>query len=206
VDRQLVGEVPALRDLDRVDLADEIGDGDVGRRELLAVALIGREPDQLDGVTVVRDPVLAGGADRLERIVVDLASGDRGQHGVEQRDERARDTRLRLATLAEEDDVLAGEDRVLDLGHDGLLVADDPFEEGLLARERDHEIRTQLFLHGAAAISALAKRSDGHGTVGGHERSPSFRARASLGRGYHAILALQCHPRRHLRPRSTIQT
>ena len=36
VDRELVGEVAALGDLDRVDLADEVGDRRVGRGELLA--------------------------------------------------------------------------------------------------------------------------------------------------------------------------
>ena len=36
VDRELVGEVPALGHPDRVDVADQVGDGRVGRRELLA--------------------------------------------------------------------------------------------------------------------------------------------------------------------------
>ena len=38
-------------------------------------------------------------------------------------------TGLGLAALAEEDDVLARQDRVLDLGNDGLVVADDAGEE-----------------------------------------------------------------------------
>ena len=44
VEGQLVGQVAALGDLDRVDLADEVGDGDVGRRELLGVAAVARQP------------------------------------------------------------------------------------------------------------------------------------------------------------------
>ncbi len=44
VDRELVGEVPALGDLDRVDLTDEVGDRRVGCRELLAVAAIAVHP------------------------------------------------------------------------------------------------------------------------------------------------------------------
>ena len=40
VDGQLVAEVAALGDLDRVHLADQVGDGDVWRGELLAVALV----------------------------------------------------------------------------------------------------------------------------------------------------------------------
>ena len=44
VERQLVGQVAALGDLDRVDLADQVGDRDVGRRELLGVAPVARDP------------------------------------------------------------------------------------------------------------------------------------------------------------------
>ena len=44
VEGQLVGEVAALGDLDRVDLADEVGDRDVGRRQLLGVAPVARQP------------------------------------------------------------------------------------------------------------------------------------------------------------------
>ena len=42
VEGQLVGQVAALGDLDRVDLADEVGDRDVGRGELLGVAPVAR--------------------------------------------------------------------------------------------------------------------------------------------------------------------
>ena len=44
VEGQLVGQVAALGDLDRVDLADEVGDRDVRRGQLLAVAAIARQP------------------------------------------------------------------------------------------------------------------------------------------------------------------
>ena len=48
-------------------------------------------------------------------IVVDLAAGDDRHPLVEQVDERADHAGLRLATLAEEDDVVRGEQRVLEL-------------------------------------------------------------------------------------------
>ena len=44
MDGQLVGEVPALGHPDGVDLADEIGDRGVGRRQLLAVSLAAVDP------------------------------------------------------------------------------------------------------------------------------------------------------------------
>ena len=44
VDGELVGEVAALGDLDRVDLADQVGDRGVGRGELLAEAALAVHP------------------------------------------------------------------------------------------------------------------------------------------------------------------
>ena len=44
VERELVGEVAALGDLDRVDLADQVGDRRVGRGQLLAVAVVAVDP------------------------------------------------------------------------------------------------------------------------------------------------------------------
>ena len=44
VERELVGQVAALGHLDRVDLADQVGDRRVGRGELLAVATATVDP------------------------------------------------------------------------------------------------------------------------------------------------------------------
>ena len=58
-----------------------------------------------------------------------------GSHVVEQADEQPRHPGLGLAALAEEDEVLAGEDRVLDRRDDRLLVADDAREDLRAGRE-----------------------------------------------------------------------
>ena len=131
VDGQLVGEVAALRHLDRIHLADQVGDGDVGGGELLAVAPVARDPRDRRAVALLADALAARRADGRERIVVDLAAGQRGHLLVEQADQEPRHARLGLAALAQEDDVLAGQHGVLDLRHDGLLVADDAGEERL---------------------------------------------------------------------------
>ena len=49
---------------------------------------------------------------------------------VEQGGEGAEDARLGLAAEAEQDEVVAGEDGVDELGDDGVVVADDAGEEG----------------------------------------------------------------------------
>ena len=104
VDRQLVGEVAALGHLDRVDLADEVGDGDVRRGQLLAVAAVAARSSRSRRRRPPRPPA-ARQAWQIgaKRIVVDLAAGDRRHLVVEQADQHARDARLGLAALAEED-------------------------------------------------------------------------------------------------------
>ena len=55
VEGQLVGQVAALGDLDRVDLADQVGDRDVGRRQLLGVAPVAGQPVDRGRVAVALD-------------------------------------------------------------------------------------------------------------------------------------------------------
>ena len=62
VQRELVGEVAALGDLDRVDLADEVGDRGVGRGQLLAEAAVAVHPLDRRVVAVLGDQVAARGA------------------------------------------------------------------------------------------------------------------------------------------------
>ena len=64
VQRQLVGEVAALGDLDRVDLADEVGDRRVGGGQLLAVAIVAVHPVDRGVVAVLGDEIAGVAADR----------------------------------------------------------------------------------------------------------------------------------------------
>src|SRR5262245_27908019 len=160
MDRQLVGEVAALGDLDGIDLADEIGDGDVRRGELLAVAPVARQPRDGRAVALGGQALAARLADRRQRIVVDLAATEHGDRLVEQADEESRDAGLRLAALAEEDDVLAAEDGVLDLRDDRLVVADDAGQERSTAPELRDEIVAQLLLDRLASPTTRLQLAD----------------------------------------------
>ena len=55
MDGELVREIAPLGHLDGVDLADEVGNGDVRRGELLAVAAITGQPCDGGGVALRRD-------------------------------------------------------------------------------------------------------------------------------------------------------
>ncbi len=160
VDGQLVGEVAALGHLDRVDLADEVGDGDVGRGQLLAVAPVAREPGHLDGVAALGHALPARGADRRQRIVVDLAAREHGHRLVEQTGEQPRDPRLGLAALTEQHDVLAAQHGVLDLGDHRLVVADDAGQEGLAPAQPGDEVVAHLLLDRLRRVAAVTKLSD----------------------------------------------
>ena len=172
VDGQLVAEIASLGHLDRIDLADEVGDGDVGRGQLLAVAAVAGDPHDRGGVALVGGALAARLADGRQRIVVDLAAGQGGQRLVEQADQHAGHPRLGLAPLAEEDQVLTAEDGVLDLGDDRVVVADDAGQECLAAPQARDEIVTQLLLDRLALPAAVSELPDGPCT--GHERSRSL--------------------------------
>ena len=67
VDDFLVGvRAPLGRGLDRVDVADQVRDRDVGRRELLAVALLARDPRDRRGVALLGENAPAVLRDRRE--------------------------------------------------------------------------------------------------------------------------------------------
>ena len=166
VNGQLVGEVAPLGDLDRVHLAHEVGDGDVRRGELLAVALVTGNPVDRRVVALLGDARLARLAERREGVVVDLAAGDGGRLLVEQVDQAARDARLGLAALAQQDDILPREDGVLDLRQDGLFVADDAGEDLFAVAHLAHQVLAHLLLDGKYLVAALAQLAEGGGFRG----------------------------------------
>ena len=177
VERELVGQVAALGHLDRVDLADQVGDRRVRGGELLAVAT--RPVDPLDrGVLAVLGHQLPAVArHRLVGIVVDLRAGDDRHPLVEEAGERADHAGLRLAALAQEDHVVAGEQGVLELREHRVLVAlHDHGEEHLAGLDAGDGVAAQLLLHRHRDPPRLAELADrgGRGVRGsrGHEGQP----------------------------------
>ena len=163
VDGQLVRQVAALGNLDRVDLADEVGDRDVGRRQLLAVAPVPLDPRHLNRVTILLDKVEAPAADRRERVVVDLAARDRRHVLVEQRDQRAHDAALGLPALAEKDHVVTRDDGIGELRKHGVVVPDDAGEQRLAGAQARDEVSPHLLLDGLVFMAAGAKLGNGPG-------------------------------------------
>ena len=158
---ELVGQVAALGDLDRIDLADQVRDRDVGRRELLRVAPVAGDPVDRRGVAVALHDGPRRRADRCVRIVVELAAVDGRQPRIEETDEQPCHPGLGLAALAEEDQVVPGEDRVLDRRHDRVLVADDAGEHLRPRGQAGEEVGPQLVLDGPRAPARGAEVARG---------------------------------------------
>ena len=172
MDGELVAQVASLGDPDRIDLTDEIGDRRVRRRQLLAVALLRRDPRHWSRIAELADEVTAASADGLVRIVVDLASVNCGDRGVEQRCQRADQSRLRLTALTEKDEVLAGENCVLDLRYDRVVVAENPRKQLVAGRQLAYQVAAQLGPNGSDEVLGAAQLTQGRRKLG--HRAPSL--------------------------------
>ena len=74
---------------------------------------------------------------------------------------RADDAALPLPALAEEDHVVPGEQRVLDLGDDGVVVADDARQQALTARQARERVATHLLAHGTDLVAGCLQLAEG---------------------------------------------
>ena len=69
--------------LDGIDVANQVGDGYVGSGELLDIPFLRTKPGNGRGIALLSQQITATPAEWCIRIVVDLASGDKGKMGVE---------------------------------------------------------------------------------------------------------------------------
>ena len=194
VDGELVAEVPSLGDLDRVDLADQVRDRDVGGGELLAVAAVAGDPQDGGAVALAVEARPARPADRRERIVVDLAAGEGGDRVVEQAHQEARHPRFGLPALAEKDDVLPAQDRVLDLGDHALVVADDAREERLGPAEARDQVIAHLLLDRLRPVALcleLADRARPHRRSSRAPRTSDSHAAMSRSSSAHTVCGMR---------------
>ena len=116
--------------------------------------------------TGVRSPSAATSAwqrphDGRVRVVVDLAAGDDRRPLVEQADEGADQAGLALPALAEQHEVVAGEQGALDLGDDGVVEADDAGQGRGAGGEAGDEVLADLGLDAAVDVPGGAQFAEG---------------------------------------------
>ena len=107
VNRVLAAQlVAALGRLDGIDVADQVGDGDVGRRQLFHVAIIGGQVRNGRVVGIVGQQFAAAAANRRVRIVVDFAAAQVRHMRIEQAGKRAQDAAFRLPAQSEKNKIM----------------------------------------------------------------------------------------------------
>src|SRR5207302_4756216 len=103
-------------------------------------------------------------AERRQRVVVNLAARHHGNLFVEQVDEAAQDAALGLSTKAKQNEVVLRENRVDQLRHDRLVVADDPGEQRLAGLQLAYEVVADFLFDGTRVQTRLpefAQRMNG---------------------------------------------
>jgi hypothetical protein len=166
VDGLRVAQGAALGHLDRIDVTDEVADAGVRRRQLLAVAVAAVQPADRRGVAVLGDLPVCPDRDRVQRVLVELAAHQDRRPLVEQADEGADQPGLALPALAEQHEVVAGDEGPLDLRQDRVLEPDQAGEADLAAAEPGEQIAAQFGLdrpEGRAGGPELAERRGGGG-------------------------------------------
>ncbi len=153
VDGLRVTQGSALRDLDRVDVPDQIADAGVRSGQLLAEPFEAVLPGHRGVVTELGDQQPAPGAHRGERVIIDLAAGDHRRPLVQQAHQGADQAGLALPAFPEEDDVVPGEQSAFDLGEHGVVEADDAGKPVLATRHPGEGVVAQFRAYGPVPVS-----------------------------------------------------
>ena len=156
VHRQFVGQqVATACSLDGIEVADDVGAGDVRGGQLFDVALF--PPQPIDGGVgpTLGDEILGIARDGGERIVVHLTAGDDRDLGIEEVHQLAENAALGLPAQAQEDEVLLGEEGVDDLRDDRLFVAHDAGKQFPPVLQGLQQVGTDLRTHRRLYPSAL---------------------------------------------------
>ncbi len=170
----------ASRRLDRVDVTDDVGNRDVRGGQLLDVARVAGQPGDRHRLSFALGERPARAADRRERVVVDLASLHHRDRLVEKACQSSQDPALGLPAQAEEDEVVAREDRVDELRDDRVVVADDSWEDRATGTQLPHQVLTDFILDAPAG-----DRAAGHRRAEGAEGRDAVVGAVHVGRCMH---------------------
>src|SRR5712692_5509141 len=156
VNREFVGEVAsAAGRANRINISDDVGHGDIGRREFFDESIVSGHPGDGSIVAVGGDSFAAGAADRFQGIVVDFAARHDWHLRIEDVDEAAQNSALCLATKAKKNEIVARENGIDDLRDDGVFIAVHAREKRLALFDGAKQIATELILNGAGSAARI---------------------------------------------------
>lgn len=132
--RQLAAQfMAALRGLDGINVANEVGNGHVGSGELFDVTVIGRQVGNARRLGIGRQQLPAPGAKRSVRVVMNLAAREVGNLWIKQGRQRAQNAALRLSAQTEQNEIVARQNGVNQLRDNRVFVPHDAGEHRLIA-------------------------------------------------------------------------
>ena len=143
------------RCLDRIDVAEQIGDRDIRRRQFLVITLLTREPVDGGVVALLFDHAQARHRDRCQRVVIQLRATDHGNGVIEELGDRTQKAGLRLAAQAEKDHVVTGEHGVDEAGDDRAVVAQNAGKKALAAAQSRDQVGANLLAYRAWLVAAF---------------------------------------------------
>lgn len=91
--------------------------------------------------------VVAALADRRIRVVMNLASRNVGHLLIEKRGKRAQYPAFRLAAQAQENEIVSRQNRIHDLRYHGIVVSDDPGENGATLTQFARQVVAHFVFH-----------------------------------------------------------
>ena len=160
-----VAEAAALGDLDRVDVADQVGHAGVRGGQLLGVPLAAVPPLDRQLVARVGGPPDRLRRDRRVRVLAQLGALDHRRPLVEQAGQRAQQPGLALTALTEQHDVVAGDQRPLQLRQHGVVEADDAGPHVAALGQCGQQVLPDLVFDAPLAMAGCAQLADGPGQI-----------------------------------------
>ena len=147
----------ALCRLDRVNVADNVRDGDVRGGELFDVPVISLPVFDRRAAGLLLDQIAASPANRRKWAVVDFTAGHHGDDLIQKFHQPAENPALGLTTQSQQNHVVARQDGIHDLGNDRVFIADDSRKHRLVCLKFWDKIRPHFIFNGPCRIGLVTE-------------------------------------------------
>ena len=148
-----VGQLERRR-FDRIHITNEVSHAYIRRCQLLDIALMAMQPLHRRIVPHVGNEIFGKAGERLQRVVVEFAARHHGHILVEQLHNAAREPRFGLPAQAEQQHIVARQQRALDVRDDGVVKTNDALKAVVASFESRYQVVAQLLFDRPRAVTA----------------------------------------------------